>query len=70
MTGGTGAIGAAICSGLIERGFEVVLVTRDAAKGQRRAAEIERRIRAEVMPEAVPESETADKARGEVEAEA
>ena len=44
VTGGTGAIGSAICEGLVARGHRVVLVARNAKKGAEVAGAIERKL--------------------------
>ncbi len=44
VTGGTGAIGAAICEGLARREFNVVIVARNPAKGERVAGAIADRV--------------------------
>jgi NAD(P)-dependent dehydrogenase (short-subunit alcohol dehydrogenase family) len=44
VTGANGAIGMAICQGLAEHGFEVVMVCRDAKKAQAAAREVERAV--------------------------
>jgi NAD(P)-dependent dehydrogenase (short-subunit alcohol dehydrogenase family) len=40
MTGGTGVLGAAIVRGLVERGANVVLLSRDLARGQKLADDL------------------------------
>jgi NAD(P)-dependent dehydrogenase (short-subunit alcohol dehydrogenase family) len=61
VTGANGAIGVAICSGMAERGFEVVLVCRSAERARKASDEIAKAVaRARLRTEIVDLSRRAD----------